>query len=618
MAATVSRAVALLCALLLPAIPAGAGSDWSIVSGQEATPGEWPSMAALVYNDSENELTGQFCGGTLIDPSYVLTASHCFFPTDGSPEPDTFADQIHVVLGRHDLLAEGGESIAVAEVILHPEYRNETGHLPNDVALVRLATPSSQPTQRLIAAGEEGLWSGGQTGMVTGWGTRTFGNNDDKPNRLHEAAVTVRSDSECQASNNGTLDLALHLCAGGGFTGPEPGPDSCTGDSGGPLFVPDAAGISVQIGVISFGDDCGRAEPGVYARLVNYRDFIAQHVGQPGPVDPGPGPDITRIAADAAPTEPVTQAAAVSRVAFGDAAASYGLLARADTFPDALAGSALGFGQAPLLFSPSGGPLPAATAAELQRVVQPGGTVYLLGGEAALSPAVESEVAALGFAVMRLAGSGREGTAARVAEEVVSRHGTDGGPPDGTVVVATGSNWPDAVGAGGLSAYWGYPILVTPRDLLHPDAEAALRDLAPGRVLVVGGEAAISAEVAAAIADITGVEPERLGGAGRVQTGVLVARASLALFGPDLPAGAVAVAADFRREPDGYAHVLSATMLTGVFGGVIAPLDNQTVLQEVRDLVCGGALDPVIAGGSDLIGDAAAVDFTGAARGACG
>ena len=43
-----------------------------IVGGAEASVNEWPWMAALMYYNVQ-----QFCGGSLINDRYVLTAAHC-------------------------------------------------------------------------------------------------------------------------------------------------------------------------------------------------------------------------------------------------------------------------------------------------------------------------------------------------------------------------------------------------------------------------------------------------------------------------------------------------------------------------------------------------------------
>src|SRR5215207_8274598 len=53
-----------------------------IVGGQEAQPGAWPWAVALVHADTA--AADLFCGGSLIDPNWVLSAAHCTFNANGS------------------------------------------------------------------------------------------------------------------------------------------------------------------------------------------------------------------------------------------------------------------------------------------------------------------------------------------------------------------------------------------------------------------------------------------------------------------------------------------------------------------------------------------------------
>ncbi len=181
-----------------------------------------------------------------------------------------------------------------------------------------------------------------------------------------------------------------------------------------------------------------------------------------------------RIAPDAPTTDPIEQAVAVSS-GFAAQSAPHVVLARVDDFADALAGSALGYGVGPLLFSTAEGPLTPSTRQALQRVLAPGGTVYLLGGTTALSAAVEEEVAGLGHPVRRLGGDGREATAREVADEVTALRAATDLPEHDAVLVAVGHNWPDAVGAAQLAAYYGIPVLVTPTEALPPITRAGLQ-----------------------------------------------------------------------------------------------------------------------------------------------
>ncbi|WP_194925993.1 cell wall-binding repeat-containing protein [Catenulispora pinisilvae] len=120
--------------------------------------------------------------------------------------------------------------------------------------------------------------------------------------------------------------------------------------------------------------------------------------------------------------------------------ASTVVLARDDQFADALSGNALAVAKSGPLLLTDPHKLSSEVAKELTRVLPPGGTVYLLGGEQALSPQVAAQVTALGFKVDRIGGPDRYATSVRIAQAI-------GGTP-GSVALATGKDFPDALTAG--------------------------------------------------------------------------------------------------------------------------------------------------------------------------
>ncbi|WP_190276706.1 cell wall-binding repeat-containing protein [Catenulispora acidiphila] len=118
------------------------------------------------------------------------------------------------------------------------------------------------------------------------------------------------------------------------------------------------------------------------------------------------------------------------------------VLARSDGFSDALAGVPLAAHvNGPLLLT-GGSALDLTVEHEITRVLQPhaGKTVYLLGGTAALSPAVQQRLVQLGYTVQRYSGLDRFGTALDIA-----RRGLN---DPAKIVVATGMDYPDALAAG--------------------------------------------------------------------------------------------------------------------------------------------------------------------------
>ena len=117
------------------------------------------------------------------------------------------------------------------------------------------------------------------------------------------------------------------------------------------------------------------------------------------------------------------------------------VLTRDDLYPDALAGTALAAQMGgPLLLTPSRG-LDPAVGLELARVLNPGATVYLLGGPAALSPAIAGAVQQLGYNPVRLGGADRYATAVAIATTI-------SGTTPKSVLLATGTDFPDALTAG--------------------------------------------------------------------------------------------------------------------------------------------------------------------------
>ncbi len=162
------------------------------------------------------------------------------------------------------------------------------------------------------------------------------------------------------------------------------------------------------------------------------------------------------------------------------------VLARADNYPDALVGIRLAADKnAPLLFA-DGASLTLATQAEILRVLPVGGTVYLLGGTAAIPASVATMLTELGYLVVRYAGSDRFGTALAVAAAL--------GSP-GTVLLATGINFPDALAAGPAAAHIDGVVLLTDGSVL-PAAVQAYLNAHPGTVYAVGGPA-VAADPAA-------------------------------------------------------------------------------------------------------------------------
>lgn len=176
----------------------------------------------------------------------------------------------------------------------------------------------------------------------------------------------------------------------------------------------------------------------------------------------------------------------LSKLGFNaDASADAVVLARGDAYADALAGSPLAaVKNAPLLLtSPTS--LTPATATEIKRVLPQGGTVYLLGGTAAVAPAVDEGLKELGYVVERISGADRYLTALEVADEIGEFE---------TVLLATGTDFADALSAGNVAAAKDGVVMLSHGETLTDEVKQFLA--AQDDVVAVGGPAQVAAAAA--------------------------------------------------------------------------------------------------------------------------
>lgn len=222
----------------------------------------------------------------------MVTAAHCF--TDIIDESTVF-----VKLGKYDQTeAEVTEIVTkIQHTIKHPQFSNET--FDNDIALVKLAThiqftdnirPICLATSTEVRQMNSYFFSkdyqlneNGQTnvpnesdveiqatkfGLVTGWGR--LKENGPLPRYLHKIRLPIVDRVKCRQST--TFKVTDNMfCAG---YGKEIVGDACKGDSGGP-FVVEFHSRWTLLGIVSWGEGCGRPEKfGYYTKVNNYDNWI--------------------------------------------------------------------------------------------------------------------------------------------------------------------------------------------------------------------------------------------------------------------------------------------------------------------------------------------------------
>jgi hypothetical protein len=254
----------------------------------------------------------------------------------------------------------------------------------------------------------------------------------------------------------------------------------------------------------------------------------------------------------------VATAVAISQASFADHAAKAAVLASSDGFADALTGTPLAVARGgPLLVTPSRATIDERVAAELQRVLPRGQTVFVLGGERALPAGVADHLRAAGYAVERYAGADRFETATAVATIGLSR--------PTYVLLADGRTFADALAGGAAAAHIHGAVLLTDGSTLPTATRDYLHSQPAGGVFALGGPAAAAAPSAAPIV-----------GADRYDTAVRVAWR----FFTSPAAAAVAGADTFADALAGGAHIAGR-------GGPLLLTAPQTLPDTTRSYLAG-------------------------------
>jgi trypsin len=266
-----STAATILLSLLVLAAPLSSTGQAKIVGGTKA--GSYPWMAAVANTTGGSLFDRQFCGGSLIAPDWILTAAHCL---DGE-----VAEGLQILVNFNDLEDSSGAVIrGVKGIYIHPSYRDVSGDLYNDVALILLDAPINSVTPIDVATSPVAVTTGAAVRAI-GWGDTK--SSPRFPTELQEVDLAIASiTSARQAYGVSNLD-SRHLAAIAG------GKDTCGGDSGGPLFDLDGAngGASpLLVGITSYGLGCAvRDIPGIYANVGNFFPWISAFLAQPTDVD---------------------------------------------------------------------------------------------------------------------------------------------------------------------------------------------------------------------------------------------------------------------------------------------------------------------------------------------
>jgi putative cell wall-binding protein len=416
------------------------------------------------------------------------------------------------------------------------------------------------------------------------------------PARAQDFSVTVDPTAGLEAEDEVTVTLSgtpagqglyVRLCVE-----PEPGgrPTACDGagmwatlppgsPAVGGTFAPAEGTFTLPVRE-AFGEvDCTAVQCGIHTRR-DHNDGADTALDRFVPITfasgaPGGARDVGRIAGD----DRFATAAAVA-AAFEPGGTV--VVGSGEGFADALAGGAAAVQLAGPLLLVARDVVPAPTRGALEALAPD--RILLLGGESAVSPAVEAELAGLA-PTTRLSAADRYGTAAAVAAEVWPEGAID-------VLVASGESHADALAGGAAAGSIGSPLLLVARDVLPDVVRAELERLGPQRITVLGGAGAVSAAVQQELQQIA--PTTRIEGTSREATA-----ASIATTLWSSGTRRVVVVGG-----DGFADGLAAAPLAGRVDGPVL-LVGRDVLPDVTADALGrlGATSVTVVGGPGAVAD---------------
>ncbi|XP_077106015.1 transmembrane protease serine 4-like [Ranitomeya variabilis] len=240
----------------LSCITCGANHDKQrIIGGQDSSIEHSPCQVSLQY------LGQHSCGGCVLTPRIILSAAHCF--QKGEQQVDRWRVQAGLSTLTYLFASQ------VDKIFIHTLYNLDLR--PYDIAILKLKSDLtfSDSIQAICLPGFDISLPDNAPLSVTGWG-HTVEGGATLASTLQRVSINLISRSVCNQEYYGQVTDTM-LCAGrlsGGL-------DTCQGDSGGPLVYLGENSRWEQVGIVSWGDGCGRpSKVGVYTYVPPFLSWM--------------------------------------------------------------------------------------------------------------------------------------------------------------------------------------------------------------------------------------------------------------------------------------------------------------------------------------------------------
>ncbi|EDV96773.1 GH15024 [Drosophila grimshawi] len=242
-------------------MPAESTIDGRITNGRTASEGQFPYQLGLSFSSSSGSW---WCGGSLIDNSYVLTAAHC---TSGASSVKIY----YGALQRTN--AKLTQTVSSSNFKQHTGYNSVT--LKNDISLIKTpAVTFTAYVNKIMLPPIASSYSTyeGQRATASGWG-KISDNASGVTNVLQYQIFDIVSVATCQSYYGSQTASSSVICIA------TPNKSStCSGDSGGPLVL-DSTGRLVGVTSFVAAVGCEAGKPSGFTRVTSYLDWIRDNSG---------------------------------------------------------------------------------------------------------------------------------------------------------------------------------------------------------------------------------------------------------------------------------------------------------------------------------------------------